>query len=169
MKVGFLSEEFHMHRSAIHLLEALPTRQRSAIHQLLLSLSVDELRELVSYFNGHDKSGTDDTARLALLCVYSGHLSHKFPSFSFVQSHLASCCPEIIELKPRHVLTRPLSDMTGHPVDYLDGAVFQSLIELMPNGWLVAIPVKKGFKTNIVSFPEFSASSCKGDSHAISQ
>ncbi|MBF8643844.1 hypothetical protein [Pseudomonas luteola] len=158
-----------MHISAIQLLEALPTRKRSVINQLLLSMSIDELRELVAYFNGHNKYGADDTARIALLCVYSGHLSNKFPPFSFVQSHLASCCPDIIELKPRHVLTRPLSDMTGHPVDYLDGAVFQSLIELMPNGWLVAIPVRKGFKTNIVSFPDSSGSSFKGDSHAISQ
>ena len=158
-----------MHMSATHLLEALPTRKRSVIHQLLLTLSVDELRELVSYFNGHDKYGADDTARIALLCAYSEHLSDKFPHFSFIQCHLANCCPDIIELRPRHVLTRSLSDMTGHPVDYLDGAVFQSLIELMPNGWLVAIPVRKGFKTNVVSFPDSSGSSFKGDSHAISQ
>jgi hypothetical protein len=159
----------YMHVAAIRLLETLPTRKKSVIYHLLNTLTVDELREVVSYFNGHNKNSGEDTARIALLCAYSAHLSDSFPDFDFIQSHLSSSRPEVIELKPRHVLTRSLSDMTGYWVDCLDSVVFQLLLELLPNGWLAAIPVQNGYKSNIINFPIQSLTPGKEASHAISQ
>lgn len=169
MKVGLLSEGLVMHVAAKNLLEALPTRKRYVINHLLSTLELDELRALVSNFNGHSQKGVDDTARISLLCAYSSHLSGSFPTFSFVQSHLANGRPDIVELKPRHTLTRSLLDMTGHPVDCLDTAVFQSLLEILPNGWLVAIPVQQGYKANVFSFPTYLPVAGKEDIHAVSK
>lgn len=158
-----------MHVAAKKLLETLPTRKKSVICHLLNTLTVDELREVVSYFNGHNKDSGEDTARIALLCAYSAHLSDSFPDFDFIESHLSSGRPDVIELKSRHVLTRSLTNMTGYLVDCLDEVVFQSLIELLPHGWLVAIPVQQGYKTNIIQFPLQSLAPDREDSHAISQ